>query len=130
VTARGPDEEAPDELEARSKALFDDSVERLDGRTRSRLTQARHAALDELRAPRHRWFGFRLPAAGLATIALAAVMLVTWSGLRQPNVPGGGLPLDDFDIVADSDNLEMLQDVEFYAWLEDGPQTAPDRNTG
>jgi len=33
-------------LEERSRALFQDSVERIDMRTRSRLTQARHAALD------------------------------------------------------------------------------------
>ena len=129
MTSPGP-EDKPDELEERSKALFDESVERLDGRTRSRLTRARHAALDELRAGRPRWLGFRLPAAGLATAALAAVLVVTWTGLKQPVAPGGGLPLDDFDIVADSDNLEMLQDVEFYAWLEEGTEAAPDPHSG
>ncbi len=30
--------------------------------------------------------------------------------------------LDDFDIVADADNFELIQDVEFYSWLADsGP---------
>ena len=121
--------ERDSELEMRSKELFDESVERLDGRTRSRLTQARNAALDEIRAGRRGWRGFRVPAAALATVAVAAVLLVTWTGLNSPSAPGAsGLPLDDFDIVADSDNLEMLQDVEFYAWLEDGGE--PDPHSG
>ena len=56
-------------------------------------------------------------------------MVVTWTGLNPPApASGGGLPLDDFDIVADSDNLDMLQDVEFYAWLEDG--ASPDPHSG
>ena len=39
-------------LEARSRELFEESVERLGARKRSRLTQARHAALEELRQAR------------------------------------------------------------------------------
>jgi hypothetical protein len=128
VSTKQPQEPAADALESRSKELFDESVERLDGRTRSRLTQARHAALDELRAGSPRWRGFRVPAAALATVALAAVLVVTWTGLKEPSAPSGGLPLDDFDIVADSDNLDMLEDVEFYAWLEDG--AVPDPHSG
>ena len=27
--------------------------------------------------------------------------------------------LEDLEIVADSENLELLQDVEFYAWLDE-----------
>jgi hypothetical protein len=125
----GPPKQSQEAFEARSKELFDESVERLDGRTRSKLTQARHAALEELRAGKPRWRGVRVPAAALATVAVAAVLVVTWTGLNQSAAPGsGGLPLDDFDIVADSDNLEMLQDVEFYAWLEDA--AVPDPHSG
>ncbi len=39
----------PDPLEERSRELFEDSVERLDARTRSRLNQARQRALDEMK---------------------------------------------------------------------------------
>ena len=31
----------------------------------------------------------------------------------------GALALEDIDIVADSENFEMLEDVEFYMWLDD-----------
>jgi hypothetical protein len=124
-----PPNPAEEAFQARSKELFDESVERLDGRTRSKLTQARHAALEELRAGSPRWRGFRLPAAGLATLAVAAVLVVAWTGLDRSAAPlAGPLPLDDLDIVADSDNLEMLQDVEFYAWLED--TAVPDPHSG
>lgn len=109
-------------MEERSKALFDGSIERLDARTRSRLTQARHAALDELRRsrPRARWLW--VSAGGLTAVALA-VLIGSWPG-TEPAAPRA-LPLEDFDLVADSENLELLQDVEFYAWLaEETPSTA------
>ena len=51
-------------FERRSKTAFDESVDNLSGEIRSRLTQARHRALEEAAAPRvtrRLW----LPAAGL-----------------------------------------------------------------
>lgn len=101
------------QLERKAKALFDQSVERLDGRTRSRLTQARNRAVDELRnaAVRRRWL--RGPA-GFAAAMVAGAAFMLWAGVgRNPTVP-----LDDVAIVAATDDLELLQDVEFYAWLE------------
>ena len=37
------------------------------------------------------------------------------------------MALEDIDIVADSESFEMLEDVEFYTWLQD---VAPDRHSG
>jgi ferric-dicitrate binding protein FerR (iron transport regulator) len=115
-----------DDLENKARALFEASVERLDARTRSKLTQARNRALDEVRkgAARRRWIW--APAGGLALAAIVAVVMWSGGGLRS----GGetdALALEDIDIVADSENLEMLEDVEFYTWLEDAP---PDRHSG
>jgi hypothetical protein len=43
-------------------------------------------------------------------------------GLRSGAESGAGaLALEDIDIVADSENLDMLEDVEFYQWLDDAP---------
>ena len=110
-----------DEVEKRAKALLDESIEHLDGRTLSRLTQARHAALDEVQLSRQslarRWW---LPATGAAVAAVLALML--GQGLRDsasPTAVADGSMLDDFEIVADADNLDMLEDVEFYSWLPD-----------
>ena len=61
-----------EQIEDRAKKLFDNSVERLDAATLSRLNQGRHKALDELRRAENtiswgRW----LPAAGVAAVAVA-----------------------------------------------------------
>ena len=106
-----------DELEHKARALFEDSVERLDARTRSKLTQARNRALDEVKkgAARRRWIW--APAGGFALAAVVAVGVVLWSGRTAPQP--GAAALEDLEIVADSDNLELLQDVEFYAWLDE-----------
>ena len=117
--------EQPSQLEDRARALFEDSVERLDARTRSKLTQARNRALDEVTkgAARRRWIW--APAGGFALAAIVAVVM--WSGGLRSGAEPDALALEDIDIVADSENLDMLEDVEFYTWLEDA---APDRQTG
>lgn len=118
-------------LEERSRTLLEDSVEHLDARTRSRLTQARSAALDELKqshATRARWFW--APAGGIAAVAAAAILISVWSGGTRTSPEAGGLPLEDFDIVAEGEPLEMLQDVEFYAWLPDRTAAAADDHNG
>jgi hypothetical protein len=93
------------DFEDKARALFEDSVERLDASTRSKLTQARNRALDEVNrgAVRRRWLW--APAGGVALAAIVAVVMLN--------------SLEDLDIVADSENLDMLEDVEFYMWLDD-----------
>jgi hypothetical protein len=105
-------------LETRSKAAFDESVANLDGRTRSALNQARHAALAELeqrkRSPLGRIWG---PLTGIA--AAAFVLLAMFAPLRSMLTPHDtATQFEDLEIVAGSENIEMLQDLEFYAWLD------------
>jgi len=112
-------------LELQSRRLFDASVERVDMRVRSRLNQARHAALAaSARAPA-RFLGLPAwtPAAGLGAAALLGAAL--WFG----GLPGqhaltadAQAGFEDLEIVAATDDnngdaLEMLQDdLEFYDW--------------
>ena len=113
-------------LETRSKALFDHSVEQLDARTRSRLTQARRAALEKLQrshGPRARWWA---PAGGLAAAAALAIFVFGRSGMD----PTGAPPLEELEAVAAVENIELLEDVEFYAWLAEQSQPAPGANRG
>jgi len=107
----------PDPLEQRSRELFEDSVSRLDARTRSRLNQARQMALIELNKARTGRHWLTVPLSGLAAAAVIAVVLLTSRAPLAPSPDSAALPLDDFDIVADADSLELLQDVEFYSWL-------------
>lgn len=108
--------DTPDPFEERSRELFDNSVERLDARTRSRLNQARQRALAEMNKGSSRRYWLGAPAGGLAAAALIALILIRTGG-ESPSADNGGTMLDDFDIVADADNFELIQDVEFYSWL-------------
>lgn len=116
---RGRDLQDAD-LERRAKALFEEGVSGLDGHVRSRLTQARYAAAAQLqqKSPVHRIW---LPIAGLATAALVALVVVfgrlPGPGVEQPPA-FAALTGEDMVILANSENLELLEDMEFYAWLE------------
>ncbi len=81
----------------------------LDELTLARLRAARLRALDT--APKRRlvW----LPVAATATLAalVLAVML-------RPAAPDLQSPLEDFDIVAAQEPLDLIDDYEFYEWLD------------
>jgi hypothetical protein len=106
--------------EERAKNLFDASTGNLDGRTRSALTQARHAALAELES-RKREGAWRIwgPLSGVAAAALVVAVMFgpVWTTTRQAQ-DSSALPIDDFDIIADAENLELLENLDFYAWLD------------
>ena len=99
----------------KAKQLFDESVEGLDGATRSRLNRGRQAALDELRSARPVWVQWA-PAAGVATAAVVAVVL--WTGIPPVDELTPGASAADFEILLTQDSFEMLQDLEFYSWID------------
>ncbi len=128
-------DEPTDSLQERSRALFHGSVENLDMRIRSRLTQARHAALGQATAHPGSWLWRRVwwtPAAGVTTAAVLGAVL--WMGApfghhtvsladAQPN-------LEDLDIVAASDDsgapMDMLQDdLDFYDFADKAANPEP-----
>jgi hypothetical protein len=125
-----------DSFEERGRTLFNDSVEGLDFALRSRLTQARHAAIEAASAARRPWF-FRLavwtPAAGVTAAAVLGAVL--WMGAPLGHHPvtaaDGQSNLEDLDIVASSeegsgDAMDMLQDdIEFYDWANNGANAGP-----
>jgi hypothetical protein len=112
------------DVERRTKRIFDESVAGVDAATRSRLTQARHRALQELKpaGPGLRWQ--LIPAGALAAAALAAFLLF---GRGGPPEVGLQVSADDLEMLLGDEELEMLdEEIEFYAWLEEQPEfTAP-----
>lgn len=111
-------------FEERARALLEESTQQLDGQVRSRLTQARFAAVDEARRARHRlsWRTW-VPAGALATAAVLAVVL--WSGHSAPPPSVlGAQSLDDLEIVAGGENFELLENLDFYEWVS--TQGSPD----
>lgn len=122
-------------LEVRSRAMFRESVENLDMRVRSRLTQARHAALSAAdRSSRRAWFT-RAPVWTSASVTAAAVLGVAiWFGgpLGQHGAPiDPQSTFEDLDMVASTDEnagdaVEMLQDdIDFYDWADKAANTGP-----
>jgi len=107
-------------LERKTKALFDDSVAVTDGSTRSRLTQARHRALAELetsagRGWRRRW----LPAGAVAAAMLVALMLARFP---DRDVDLETAVATDLEILLDAEDLDLIEELEFYAWLDEQPE--------
>ncbi len=107
---------AADELFAeKAKQLFDESVENLDGETRSRLNRGRQAALAELTTGRPVWVQWA-PAAGVAAAAVFAVVL--WTGTQPVDELTPEATASDFEILLTEDSFEMLEDLEFYSWID------------
>ncbi len=112
-------------LEQRSRTLFEASVRNLSADIRSRLTQGRHAAIAGLKQPQpatlHKW----LPAAGAAVVALAVTaVLFTGAMLRRP-ASEATLAADDLALLLEDDSLDLIEEIEFYAWLD---ETRSDRS--
>jgi hypothetical protein len=100
--------------------VFDDSVENLDAATRSRLNQGRQQALavsDRSALLRKGW----IPLGAAAALGLLAIGM--WNGRQLPevfDVADFATPTmaSDFEILLDEEELEMLEDLEFYSWID------------
>jgi len=104
-------------FERRAGELLRDSADSLDAATRSRLTQARHAALENISA-RPAWLDLRVLAPGGAVAAAAVVAVVLWTGGAPRPAGEAGGPFDDIELLADADAYELSQesDLEFIEW--------------
>ena len=121
----------PTELERRTRAVLQESLKRIDARTRSRLNQARHAALESAPRQSPAWRGFRLiPLTGGAVAATAlAVAFVLFVQHPHPGTASGqgAQPsLEMLDLLADEDNLSLMEDYDhsFYEWAAAQGDTA------
>ena len=95
------------------KKALDLDAENLDAGTQSKLTRARHKALD---AGEKKGFDIRqwftVPVAGWAT---ACILVLGLTFFLKPD--GAPPPLEDIDLLVAEDNLEFYDGLEFYAWL-------------
>jgi hypothetical protein len=103
---------------ARIRASLEQDSERLAPGIRTRLRRMRHEALTARRAPSRPRGGWRYAAGALAATAAVAGLVM----LLPINHAPEGTPLaamDDLDILAASEPLEIFEDMEFYTWLSD-----------
>lgn len=91
---------------------LDHSIEHLDASTLSRLNQARHRALQQASRPRlldSQWLK-------AATFAVLIVTVVNgWLLLSTPEVQN--MNTDDFELLIANEDFELLQDLDFVAWM-------------
>jgi len=118
------------EFERNARAVLEEGIARIDGRTRSRLNQARQLAVEAAGA-RHRpwWRSFAImPAAGAVTAALLVTVML-WH--REPMVrespllEGRVTAVEDMDLLADAEGLDLIEgwDGPFYEWAADETDT-------
>src|SRR5688572_9813852 len=100
------------DFEKRTMQVLEESTARLDGRTRSRLTQARHAALAQLAQPARHWWRSYVPAGAAAAVVVLAVMM--WSRPFTETVPGAqnAGPVEDIELLADAEAPDFVDDGE------------------
>jgi len=111
-------------FEERSRELLREQTEGLDAHTRSRLNRARQAALAAASGESRSGSRWLLPVGSAAALALVAVssVQVMRSHREAQVVPNVAMTTtntaDDVEILASNEELDMLQNVEFYAWLD------------
>jgi len=133
--AQGANSETMTEFEQRARAQLEEGVLRIDGRARSRLNQARHAAVEAASRRPSLWQRFQLmPAAG-AVVAVVLVAFVLWPHARQGDgtLPESNHTGEDLELLADADALDLVSEETdggaFYEWAVD-QSDANDPGTG
>ena len=102
-----------EQLAQAAKRAFDQSVDGLDAATLSRLNRGRQAALAEARRPGREWLRW-MPATGVAAAVL--LVLVMQQGPGDADVIAA--PASDLEILLGEESIEMLEELEFYSWLD------------
>lgn len=107
-----------EEFALRLKKRLQNDAPALDAATRSRLNQARQAALRELDRPawsslagRGSWM-----TAGGAVAAGVMVALLLRQGGVAPELPAYA-PAEDIEIILSEGDLELYDELEFYTWV-------------
>ncbi|TVO70975.1 hypothetical protein [Sedimenticola selenatireducens] len=100
-----------DSLEQRASKVLDQGVDDLDELTCIQLSAARKRALAQ---PVRSW-NWGIPA-GLATAVSAILVIALWFGAPSDSLPN--TPLDDLELLTTTESLDLLEEFEFYQWLD------------
>lgn len=102
-----------DKLVEHIQSELENSLYDIDAATESKITQARHRALEQ-KTNRFQ-FNSWLPASAVAT---CCVLVLIFSLYPETNEEESA-PLDEFELISNIDELEMLEELEFYEWLDE-----------
>jgi hypothetical protein len=101
----------------KAKGLLSEAAENLDSQTRRRLERIRLDALSaadgkEARFfPRSRW----VTVGAFAAAGMAAVAVFFWLRTSTGDFPDKHI--EDFEIIASTDNIDLYENLDFYRWL-------------
>jgi hypothetical protein len=139
MSERDPNRER--EIAGRAQQLFAGSTAGLDGHTRSRLARARAAAVAA--AGSQRRYGWLLPSRLLSPGGVAArlvplggvaaallVVALSWQVLDAPVAPAASVVLNDLDLLLEGENIDLFEELEFYAWLLEQPELLEAEESG
>ena len=102
-----------DKLVEHIQSELEDSLHNIDAATQSKITQARHRALEQ--KPNISWSNNWLPAGVAATVCVLVLMFSLYPQMNE----GELAPLDEFELISNIDELEILEELEFYEWLDE-----------
>lgn len=106
----------------RIRQQLDHTARDLDAATLSRLNQARQAALQAARASKPRPWLWPMALATACSLALAVAI---WPRVMpQPlSLPTAVAQPEDFTMLAGEEQLDLYEELDFYAWLDAQPQS-------
>ena len=112
-----------DDLENHLQQSLEDDARKIPAEIASRLAAIRHEAVREIPEQRTSWFAHwqLVTAGGVAAVVIVAVLMTIVLGgdedlMRIPITP-------DAEIAA-AQELEILEELEFLAWLEEEDSSA------
>jgi hypothetical protein len=123
-------------FERNARTVLEHSVQRIDARTRSRLNQARHKALEAMSPKgRARWRSLTLmPAAGALAAAVLVAFVLWGRGPQSGSVPAAfeapHAVVEDMDLLTDKDSIDLMEGWDgFYEWAASQPEGNVESNT-
>lgn len=111
------DRDREQELALRARTALDESIDALDGETVARLASARRRALG---FERRRSRPALVAAGGLLAATLALAIGVSWWTRSSAELAAVESPeaLEDLELLAANEELDLYENLEFYEWLE------------
>lgn len=96
------------------RRLLDNSTEELDTDISRRLRLARSRAL-ECYGEKHSYWK---PAGGFALATTLLVAIGVWQFGASERGNGMAQNMEDLELIASSDSLQLYEELEFYQWLD------------
>jgi hypothetical protein len=121
-------DETTDLLTTRIVAALDEHAATLSAADLARLRQARQRALAPRPGLLERFVGWALirPWQAAGTMAAVATTVLSLSVLLWSQSQGGLQPTaTELEVLAEDVELDLLERLEFYRWLEQQPRDAP-----